>query len=63
MYDPETAEAHVIPMNDEVPHVEAPECVCGPAPELIERPNGDAWLITHHSLDGRERTEPDRRPR
>lgn len=60
IYDSETAESHVMPIDDDVPHVEGAGCICGPTPELIPRPNGDAWLYTHHSLDGREQTEPDR---
>lgn len=33
-------------------------CICGPA--LKEQANG-VVLVTHHSLDGRELHEPDRR--
>lgn len=52
---------HVFPVNDLVEHDtdELPgepfndECVCGPDVE----PAGDGWLVTHHSLDGREQHE------
>lgn len=31
------------------------DCVCGPDLECIPTPCGpDGWLVTHHSLDGRE---------
>lgn len=30
------------------------DCPCGPA---IERVGRTSWLVTHHSLDGRERRE------
>jgi hypothetical protein len=33
-------------------------CVCGPTIEPIEGHDGYiGWLVTHHSLDGRERQE------
>lgn len=33
-------------------------CACGPAVEHVPNPDGpDGWVVTHHSLDGRERTE------
>lgn len=38
------------------PHAPDVECCCGPVTEHVP-PSG--WLITHHSLDGRERTERD----
>lgn len=37
---------------------EAEPCICDPTPELV--PNGDgpdSWIVTHHSLDGRENRE------
>jgi hypothetical protein len=46
---------HVVPINDLVEH-EDDDCVCGPAVEFVP-PNG--WLVTHHSLDGRELHEAD----
>lgn len=51
--------AHVIPIRDHILHAEDPDCICMPRAELIQH-NGDAWIYTHHSLDGREHTEPDR---
>ena len=33
-------------------------CVCVPAVECVPRQSGpDGWVVTHHSLDGRERDE------
>lgn len=33
-------------------------CVCQPAVECVPRDNGpDGWIVTHHSLDGREWAE------
>lgn len=51
---------HVIPLNDLVEHDTDGEerCVCGPTTEPVERDDGSfGWLVTHHSLDGRERFE------
>lgn len=46
---------HVIPLCDLVMHEQSEDCVCGPEVEPVVRPDGSvAWLITHHSLDGRE---------
>lgn len=51
-------EMHVLPFNDLVEHEdEGDECVCGPSVEYVKGSDGDGWVITHHSLDGRERTE------
>lgn len=51
--------AHVHPVGDLIDHELDEDCPCGPAQELVKQPDGsDGWLITHHSLDGRERTEP-----
>lgn len=52
---------HVFPLNDLVEHdtAELPgepfndECVCGPDVE----PTAGGWLVSHHSLDGREQRE------
>lgn len=33
-------------------------CSCGPLVEWVSNPDGpDGWLVTHHSLDGREQWE------
>lgn len=46
---------HVIPLDDEVDHVCIEGCVCGPSVEP-EHENVRP-IVTHHSLDGRERAE------
>lgn len=50
---------HVIPIDDVVMHDEAGiGCVCGPRLERIDADDGgDAWLVSHASLDGRELLE------
>ena len=50
---------HVHPVADIVEHdTDGEDCVCGPAAEAIFREDGSTgWVITHHSLDGRERSE------
>lgn len=52
-------EGHVIPLDDLIEHdTEGDGCVCGPRPIPVKRNDGSvAWLITHHSLDGREASE------
>jgi hypothetical protein len=47
-------DVHVIPHDDLIRH-EYCDCPCGPDQELIPTDHGgDAYLVTHHSLDGRE---------
>ena len=49
---------HVVPVNDVIAHDTSGEpCVCGPTTELVSGPDGDAYIVTHHSLDGREGAE------
>lgn len=50
---------HVYPVDDHVEHVTDGEegCICGPRVEIVERDQGLAWLVVHHSLDGREAQE------
>lgn len=50
---------HVYPVNDLIEHdTESEDCPCGPTPEAVPDQDGAmGWLITHHSLDGRERFE------
>ena len=49
---------HVEPVNDLIEHQDD-DCPCGPDVEAVFREDGsNGWLITHHSLDGRERHEP-----
>lgn len=51
---------HVIPIADLIDHDTSGEpCVCGPDVEHVPAEGGDGWVITHHSLDGRERFEDD----
>lgn len=52
--------AHVLPVNDLIEHERNDECVCGPRVEPVERNGVPGELIVHHSLDGRELSEPDR---
>lgn len=52
--------AHIIPIRDYILHAENPDCICMPRAELTQH-DSDAWIYTHHSLDGREHTEPDRK--
>lgn len=52
---------HTLPINDLIEHEdEGDECPCGPTTEPIKDPETGAvgWLISHHSLDGREQSEP-----
>lgn len=50
---------HVYPVNDLIAHeLEGEGCACGPTTEPVPRGDGSmGWLITHHSLDGRELRE------
>ena len=48
------SDIHVVPLNDWLEHVELRQCWCRPSVEDI---NGTA-LVTHHSADGREHSEP-----
>lgn len=52
---------HVIPLDDLIDHDTSgdEQCVCGPDTEHVPTDDGDGWLITHHSLDGREQHEQD----
>lgn len=48
--------AHVLPVNDLIAHEDEGDCPCGPTVEPVFSGDGSCgWLITHHSLDGRER--------
>lgn len=45
---------HVYPVEDLIEHeTTGGGCVCIPAAKL----HGDAWIMVHHSLDGRELEE------
>lgn len=53
---------HVYPLRDLVDHAtelgDDTDCVCGPEIRPVVRADGSfAWLIVHHSLDGREHRE------
>lgn len=51
---------HCYPVADQIEHDTEHDdaCVCGPDVEHVPSPDGpDGWLITHHSLDGREQRE------
>ncbi|MYW43051.1 hypothetical protein [Streptomyces sp. SID161] len=50
---------HVYPLDDLIEHdTESDDCVCGPRMRPVKRDDGSiGWVITHHSLDGRELTE------
>lgn len=55
------ATAHVAPLCDLIAHEtgsDEPDCVCGPSTVPVAFDNGlTAWMIVHHSLDGRELDE------
>jgi hypothetical protein len=47
---------HVIPINDLIEHDTFGDgCVCGATWVRAD----EAWILQHHSLDGREHSEPD----
>lgn len=50
---------HVLPVNDHIEHEdEGSNCPCGPDVEPVFDDDGACgWLISHHSLDGREANE------
>lgn len=50
---------HVTPVNDLIHHDEVgDDCPCGPTLQPIEADDGSmGWVIVHHSLDGREKSE------
>ena len=51
---------HVLPINDLIDHTDSEDCICGPTIESIQHDDGTTdWIITHHSLDGRENHEND----
>lgn len=53
---------HVYPINDLIEHdTNGDDCVCGPSSIPVERDDGSiGWVISHHSLDGREQFEGER---
>lgn len=57
-FNEQTLTVHVVPMDDLIKHELSEDCICGPTGEIVPRPDG--WfgrVITHHSLDGREKNE------
>lgn len=49
---------HVKPDDDAIAHESSNDCCCGPEIEPVPREDGSmGWLISHHSLDGREKNE------
>lgn len=46
---------HTYPVADCVVHSLDEDCICGPGVEYLE----DGKHVLHHSLDGREHSEPD----
>lgn len=51
-------DVHVVPRNDLIDHDTDEDCVCGPTPEPVFRPDGsNSWVYRHHSLDAREKAE------
>lgn len=53
-YSAESEIVHVTPIDDLTDHAEV-TCWCGPRIETLRRIDGGTrYLITHHSLDGRE---------
>lgn len=49
-------DVHVYPVNDLIDHdIDGGDCLCGPRIEAVKRDDGSCgWILTHHSLDGRE---------
>lgn len=54
------SEIHIIPRSDLIEHDTSCDdaCLCGPTLECVSTERGDAWRVIHHSLDGREHSEP-----
>lgn len=54
-------DVHVVPLGDVIVHAFTDDCICGPTAEAVATVDGNnghiGWMITHHSLDGREHTE------
>jgi len=49
---------HVMPVGDLTTHDPEDSCACGPEAVPVKREDGSvAWMIVHHSLDGRESAE------
>jgi hypothetical protein len=49
---------NVVPVDDLIGHEDSDECPCGPELQPVERDDGTiGWILSHHSLDGREKDE------
>lgn len=50
---------HVFPIGDLIEHdADSDDCACGPSSRPEKREDGSvAWIMVHHSLDGREKRE------
>lgn len=49
---------HTIPLDDQIIHDHSADCPCGPTAAPSPMPEGrTGWIVTHHSLDGREASE------
>lgn len=50
---------HVYPINDLIEHnTDSDDCICGPRIDVVKRKDGScAYIVVHHSLDGREKNE------
>ena len=50
---------HVVPVDDLIAHdSDGGDCPCGATTEPVPAEDGFVgWLVTHHSLDGREQQE------
>ncbi|MFG3051894.1 hypothetical protein ACGFZP_13215 [Kitasatospora sp. NPDC048239] len=52
------AEVHAYPLDDLIVHDLHDACPCGPRQRTEQSADGSQmWVVTHHSLDGRERHE------
>lgn len=53
-------EVHAVPLDDVIVHEFSTACPCGPRARTIPREGRpDGSVYTHHSVDGREFSEPD----
>lgn len=52
---------HVSPSGDLIEHdTSGDDCACGPTTIPVESRDGSVgWVVSHHSLDGREAKEPE----
>jgi hypothetical protein len=51
---------HVVPLDDVTVHEFSEDCPCGPHARIVPCEGRSAgWVHTHHSVDGREFSEPD----